>query len=79
MSELRQQIAETHPLAGIQTTGRLVQNQDLRVIEQGLGNPYPPSHAAGELGNLLVCGVRQGDLFQQLVNFSPGLLLGEPL
>ena len=41
LGELRKQVPETHALPRIQTAGRLVQNQDFRLVQQRLGNPHP--------------------------------------
>ena len=38
-SELRDQVAEMHTLFWIKAGSRFVQNQDLRIVENGLCNP----------------------------------------
>ena len=64
MGELRQQIAEANPFSGVQAPSGLVQDQHLRVIQQGLGDPHPTPHAAGELGNLFARDIQQRDPLQ---------------
>ena len=79
MGKLRQQIAEAHPLAGIQSPGRFIQNQYLRIIQQSLGNPHPAFHAAGESGDFFVVDVRQGDSLQQFADSPPAIPFGQSL
>ena len=54
MGKLRKQVAETYPLPRVKSPGWFVQNQNLRVVQQRLGNPYPAPHAAGERSDFLV-------------------------
>ena len=75
LGKLGGQIAEAHPLAGVQSAGGLVQNQDLRVIQKRLGDPHPPPHSAGELLDFFLPDVRQGNLLQQLADPPAALLL----
>ena len=78
MGELRQEVAEAHPLAGIQAPGGFIQNQYLRVVQQRLGDSYPALHPAGKPGNLPAPHVQQGDPLQQLLYPPPALPLIQP-
>ncbi len=69
--EFRQEVAEPHPLPWIQAGGRFIQNQDLRVIQQRLGNAHPPSHTAGQMSDFFPGGLCQGYLIQQLFHPLP--------
>ena len=50
--KLVQQGIETKPLLRGKANCRLVRNQYLRVVEQGLGDTQPPLHAPGQLPHL---------------------------
>src|SRR5579864_4818338 len=50
----------------IQPGHGFVKEQDLRVMDDGLGDSYPLQHALGELAQLLASNVVQADPFQQL-------------
>ena len=69
MGKFREQIPETHPFSGIKAAGWLVQNQNLRLVQQRLGDAHTALHAAGQLGDLLAPNMGKGQLFQQLANF----------
>ena len=66
--------AEVDPLLGVQPRGRLVQNQNIRVIEQCLGDAQPAAHPAGKSPELFVGNLLQPNHRQQPLNLrhSPG-------
>ena len=78
VGELRQQIAETHPFAGIKPSGGFIQNQNLRVVQQRLSDPHPALHPAGEPRNFPVADLQQRDLLQQFVDSLSALPLCHP-
>ena len=45
---LGEHLAQRDPLLGVQAGGRLVEHEQLRVPEQGLGQPDPPALTAGQ-------------------------------
>ena len=47
-ADLPQQFAEVQPLVGVEADGRLVEQQDLRVVDDRLGDAGPAHHAAGQ-------------------------------
>ena len=52
-------IPEPGPLPGVQARRGLVQDQQLRIAQQGLGQQYPLLHAAGEAADLLVAHIQK--------------------
>src|SRR5579875_327892 len=71
--EVTQQSAHpAHPL-GIQAVGRLVEDQQLRVAEQGVGDPQPLAHAERVLADALARrGLVEPDELQHLVHARVG-------
>ena len=55
------QLAEAHPLLGVQPGGRLVQQQQLGVGHDRLGDPDPPAHPARQGADLAAGQVLQLD------------------
>ena len=78
MSKFREQIPETHPFSGIKAAGGLVQNQNLRLVQQRLSNAHTALHAAGQFGDLLATNMGKGQLFQQFVDFPLAILRRQP-
>ena len=66
-AQLRQNVTETHPLHRVKSRRRLVENDDLRVVHQGIGNADALNHAAGEFLHLLARYVAQAYPFEQLL------------
>src|SRR5262245_34121931 len=54
---------ELEPLIGVEPGGRLVQQQDPRIVDDRLGDAGPPHHAAGERLHPVVGPVGQADPF----------------
>ena len=73
-----QNVAKVDPLFGVQPRGRLVQNQNIRVIEQCLGDAQPAAHSAGKGPDLFIAGLLQTDHMQQFLNLRHGLGAGHP-
>ena len=73
------QIAEPYPLPRVQASGRLVQNQQLGVVEHGLGDAHPLAHPAGELPHFLVFRIGQPHQLQQFADSPIGFLPGDTL
>ena len=69
-----QNVAEVDPLLGVQPGGRLVQDQKVRFVEQGLGDAQPAAHSAGKGPELFAAGFLQADRAQQFLHprFGPG-------
>ena len=61
-----EQVTEPRALLGVQPGRRLVQDQELRLVEQRLRDPDALDHTAGEFSHLFVRRIRQGDEVQQL-------------
>jgi hypothetical protein len=57
-------LAEPHPLLGVQPGGRLVEQQQLRVGHDRLGDPDPAAHAARQGADLPPRQVLQLDRLQ---------------
>ena len=73
-----QNVAKVDPLFGVQTCGRLVQDQNIRVIEQCLGDAQPAAHPAGKSPELFVGNLLQPNHRQQLLNLRHSLGAGHP-
>lgn len=58
-TQLLQQLAEAQPLRRVQADRRLVEEQDRRVVDDGLGDADPAHHAARQGLHPLVGAVRQ--------------------
>ena len=63
--QLADQIAESDAFAGIKTGGRLVQNENLGIIQHGLCDTGTALHAAGKIFHFLVPGTEKANLLQQ--------------
>ena len=48
LAQLAQHRPELHPLFGVEPGGGLVQQQQLRVVDDGLGDPHPAQHPTRE-------------------------------
>ncbi len=46
--------------------GRLVEQQDLRIVQQGGGQVEPPLHAAAERAHLILCAVAEAHQIERL-------------
>ncbi len=68
--QARQQLPEPQPLLGVKAGRRLVQDQQLRIAQQGLGDPQALAHPAGQ-GTY----PRAGAAFQPESGQHPGHLL----
>ena len=77
--QIREQIAEAHPLLGVQPHGRLVHDQQLRIVEQRLGDAHALAHSAGITAQRPAGGVAQVDQVQQVGNFPTGLFAAHAL
>jgi len=64
--QVREQVAEAHPLLGVQPHGRLVHDQQLRIVEQRLGNAHSLAHPAGITAQRPAGGIAQVDQIQQV-------------
>ena len=54
LAERADEVADFDDLIGVEADGRLVENQNVRVAEQGLRDAYPLAIALGELVDELV-------------------------
>ena len=59
--------------------GRFVEDEDLRLVQQRLGDADAPLHAAGELGDAFFAHVRQSQLFQQIVGAASRVAFADAL
>jgi hypothetical protein len=66
--QLREQVAETHPLLGVEAHRGLVDDQQPRIVEQRLGDADTLAHAAREAAERPAAGASQVDQLQQLVD-----------
>ena len=55
------QVAEPQPLLGVETRRRLVEDEQLGVAEQRLGDAHPAAHAAGQGADPAAGDVGQAD------------------
>ena len=62
---------------GVEADGRLVEEEDVRVVHESAHKVDAPPHASGVRADPLSGHVRQSDQLQQLVGSSPGLASGE--
>jgi hypothetical protein len=62
-----EKVAESEPLFGVKPRGRFVDDEQARVVEDGLGNPDPAFHATGVGFELPGGGTVEGD---QLEDFA---------
>jgi hypothetical protein len=72
VGQLAQQAAQPVNALGVQTVGRLVQDQDLGVAEQGGGQAQPLAHAQGEPADPPMGRLGQANLSQDLVGPGQG-------
>ena len=79
LSQRVDQIAEPHPLPGVQPSGGLVQDQQLRVVQHGYGDAHPLEHPAGELLHFFVRSIPKSHCLQQVVNAAVRLPLRDAL
>ena len=79
VSQSADDIAETDALLGIKACGRLIQQKDFRIIEQGLGNAQSPYHTAGEMFDLLLFFPGKSGQFQHFPVFSKRFIPGNCL
>ncbi len=73
MGKLREQFSEAHPLPRVKPAGGFVQDQDFRFVEQCLGYADAPFHTAGQLDDLFVFDMGEGQLLQQAVDPAPSI------
>ena len=70
--QIGEQVAEAHTLLGVEPDGGFIHDQQLRVIEQRLGNADALFHPAGISAERTFGGVDQVDHHQQLINPAAG-------
>ena len=73
--EVGEVVAQPADAVGVEAVGRLVEQQDLRVAEQGAGEGEALPHAEGEPAGALVGGRLEPDLGQHLVDPAAGIAL----
>ncbi len=73
--EAAQKAAEETDTSGVETVGRLVDQQQPRAADQAGGDAEPLTHALRVLGDAIATAVAQLDRLQHLVD----LLLADPL
>ncbi len=74
-----QQVAEAHALGGVEACCRLIDNQQLRVVEQRLRNADTLLHAAGIGGQPAIGHLLHLHNFQHLIDAPVRDGLGQPL
>ena len=80
LADLRQEIVEAVALFRVEAGGRLVDDDQLRVTQQGLGDPEALAHAAGIGGHGLLGVLGQVGLLQQgFDDLFAFLRIGQPL
>ena len=77
--QLGQQIAKAHPLLRIEPRRRLVHDEQLRIVQQRLGDADPLLHPAGIAPQRTLAHLDQTKYLEQLVNALSGQLAVEPL
>src|ERR1700733_4662068 len=75
--EPEQPVPHHVPGLRVQAGGGLVQDQDVRVVDQRPGDGQPPLHAAGQRLDLVLRPVLQLDELQQLLGPLPDQLAGQ--
>ena len=63
----RKNVAEAHAFHRVKSRRRLVENDDLRVVHQGIGNADALNHTTGEFLHLFARYVAQAYPFEQLL------------
>ena len=71
LADLGEQVEEAVALLGIEAGGRLVDDDQLGIADQRLGDAEALAHAAGEAGQRLLAHVPQIDLVEQGSRPSP--------
>ena len=66
--EVAEVVAQPADAVGVEAVGRLVEQQDLRVAEEGAGQGEALAHAEREAAGALVGGRLEADLGQDLVD-----------
>ena len=61
LAEAHDQVDDVAPLGGVEAVERLVEQQQLRVVGEGLGQLHALAHAVREAPQLAVGGVGEGD------------------
>jgi len=80
LGEPGEQGAEADALLGVEAGGRLVDDEQLRVVEQGLGDADAAAHPTGVPAQLAASGVAEVDQLQQLADPpAPGAPVVEAL
>lgn len=72
-----QQIPEADPFFGIEACGRLIHNEQLRVIYQRLRNADPALHTSGEALDLALCSTVEAGHLEHLADpafTAPGII-----
>jgi len=65
------------PQLDVDAGGRLVEEQDLRLVRERLGDHHPPLHPSGERHDLAVSLVPEGELAEHLLDVGRVLGLAE--
>ena len=68
LADLREQVVKAHALLGIESRGRLVDDDQLRIAEQRLRDAEALPHAAGEGAEVLLARVVEVRPLQQRVD-----------
>src|SRR4030095_1379919 len=77
--QIRQELPKPHPLFRIQSRGRLIDDEQLRIIEQRLRNPDALAHTTREPTEIALAGVVQvHELEQRIDALSSGLRVEPP-
>jgi hypothetical protein len=66
--KFREQISKTHALLGIEAGGGFIDDQELRIVEQGLRNADALAHAARKFTERTIANVRQIDHGEKFVD-----------
>jgi len=67
-SQTVDQAAEPHPLLRVKPCRGLIQDQQLRIVQHGLGDPHPLNHTTGKLPHFFIPHPGQRHQFQQFVD-----------
>ena len=70
-AQLAEQLAQLDPGARVEARGRLVEQQHLRVVDQGVGQAQPLLHAARQGLDVGVALVAEVDELQQVGDHPP--------
>jgi len=76
-AELFQSLPHLVAGLGIKPRGGLIEDQQLRVVDEGTGQNQPTYHAARELSDLTLPAVLEGHKFQESLRSLPRLSFGD--